>query len=297
MDFIIADIRLSIPRKLISDYFAEAMAPFEAHDEGTPDLRITPIGELHSTDDYRPLEHFQFSEAEAQCDFGREADGYFLKMIPHDTSYRAVCFRISEDGSRVETDYTLRDLTSLFRFGVWVAYNCCSIRRKTVAIHSSVIVYRGQGLLMLGESGTGKSTHTRLWREHIEGARLLNDDSPIVRANSSGGGSADCHSTVYGSAWSGKTPCYINRHFPIRAFIRLSQAPYNKIRRLNRLETIGALLPSCPPAFSHDKQLFDHVCATVSSILEHTEVYHLECLPNADAARLVCQTLFKDENN
>ena len=50
-----------------------------------------------------------------------------------------------------------------------------------VAIHSSVLTYREAAILCLGESGTGKSTHTRLWRENIEGAGLLNDDSPFVR--------------------------------------------------------------------------------------------------------------------
>ena len=53
--------------------------------------------------------------------------------------------------------------------------------KQAIAIHSSVIESSGRGTLFLGESGTGKSTHTRLWRENIEGARLLSDDSPSVR--------------------------------------------------------------------------------------------------------------------
>ena len=55
------------------------------------------------------------------------------------------------------------------------------LKMKTVAIHTSTIVYKGKAMLALGESGTGKSTHTRLICEHHKEAQLLNDDSPIVR--------------------------------------------------------------------------------------------------------------------
>ena len=74
--------------------------------------------------------------------------------------------------------------------------------------------------------------------------------------------------------------------------MRLSQAPHNRIRRLRPIEAIGALLPSAPPAFSRDEQLQDNVCTLLSQVIESVPVYHLECLPDADAARLSCQTVF-----
>ena len=49
-----------------------------------------------------------------------------------------------------------------------------------------VLFIRGKRFFFLGESGTGKSTHTRLWRENIAGSKLLNDDSPIVRYEEGG---------------------------------------------------------------------------------------------------------------
>lgn len=89
----------------------------------------------------------------------------------------------------------------LLRFACWMAYGVMTVPYQTVAIHTSTIVCRGKAVLFLGESGTGKSTHTRLWRENIEEATLLNDDSPIVRIT-------DGQPWVWGSPWSGKTPCY-----------------------------------------------------------------------------------------
>ena len=139
--------------------------------------------------------------------------------------------------------------------------------------------------MFLGESGTGKSTHTRLWRENIAGATLLNDDSPFV-------GVSDGRIVAYGSPWSGKTPCYKNESYPIRAIVRLSQAPNNQMRRLRSLQAIGALLPSLPPAFAFDEGLEDGVMNVLSAVVSKVPVYHLECLPNSEAAQLSHDTIF-----
>ena len=97
---------------------------------------------------------------------------------------------------------------------------------------------------------------------------------------------------IYGSPWSGKTHCYVNKCVPVRALMRLSQAPHNKIYQLPALSAIGAILPSCPPAFAYDNALQDHICNTVSEIISCTPVYHLECLPDAAAAELSYSTIF-----
>jgi hypothetical protein len=147
-------------------------------------------------------------------------------------------------------------------------------------------VQQDKAVIFLGESGTGKSTHTRLWREHIEGAFLLNDDSPIVRI-------IDGVPTVFGSPWSGKTPCYKQEHYPLAACVRLSQAPYNKITRLKLVQAYAALHPSCPPDFAYDDHLYDHISATLGDILAEVPVYHLACLPDREAALLSHKTVMQ----
>ena len=88
---------------------------------------------------------------------------------------------------------------------------------------------RGEGLgyLFLGHSGTGKSTHARQWLAAFDDAWLLNDDNPIVRVMEDG------EVRVYGSPWSGKTPCYNNAYARVRGIVKLSQAPHNKIRTVS----------------------------------------------------------------
>ena len=227
---------------------------------------------------------FEFEQEYATGELARYAEGYRFSTSREGVDY----LMIKRDGSNiVESNFCNFEKVdpSLLRFGLWIMLGIVIAPLGAIAIHSSVVVKEHQGVLCLGESGTGKSTHTRLWRENIEGAKLLNDDSPIIRM-------IDGECRVYGSPWSGKTHCYVNKWVPVRGLIRLSQAPHNRIHRLPALSAIGAVLPSCPPAFAYDNALQDHICNTVSDILSCTPVYHLECLPDAAAAMLSYSTIF-----
>ena len=84
----------------------------------------------------------------------------------------------------------------------------------TLEMHASVIAHEGRGYLFLAKSGTGKSTQSRMWLRCIEGAKLLNDDNPAIRI-------ADGRPLVFGTPWSGKTPCWRNLSVPVKALVRL----------------------------------------------------------------------------
>ncbi|WP_195460731.1 hypothetical protein [Alistipes sp. D31t1_170403_E11] len=284
MEYTIAGLRLSLPGTLINRHFGRALQPFASACPGTPDLTLDAGTEVTPLPDYRELHSFEFTDADADCRFGADADGYLLEMTPRDGSAPAR-FRMAYGATTAQSDITPEHNPALFRFGAWTLFNIAALPHGAVAFHSSVIRYRGKGVLFLGESGTGKSTHTRLWREHIPGAELLNDDSPIIRAT-------EREAIVFGSPWSGKTPCYRNESCPITAVVRLSQAPHNHIRRLRPIEAIGALLPSAPPAFARDERLSDDTCGLLSRLIAQVPVYHLECLPDAAAAQLSCDTVF-----
>ena len=213
--------------------------------------------------------------------FGRYADGYLFESSYVEGPLLKVWM---EDGKRTACFTGNLDL-SLLRFACWIALGVLMAPEKAVAIHTSTIVYRDKAVLFLGESGTGKSTHTRLWRENIEGAVLLNDDSPIVRIHNG-------RPFVYGSPWSGKTPCYKPECYELVGCVRLSQAPYNEIKKLRVMQAYGALHPSCPPDFAYDNRLYDCISEVLNDVLTCVPVYHLACLPDADAARLSCKTIF-----
>lgn len=224
----------------------------------------------------------QFDFEEIDCCFYSNQGEYAFRMTPPEGKEHFFYIENPFPGGsgcvKVMSNWEENPSPTLLRFSLWMAFGIAIAPHKAFAIHSSVIAYRQKAYLFLGESGTGKSTHTRLWRENIPDCFLLNDDSPIMRV-------IDGVTYAYGSPWSGKTPCYRDENYPVGAVVRLSQAPYNKINRLNKITSFGALYPSCPPAFAYDDALSDLICDTLSSIVGSVPVFHLECLPDADAVR------------
>lgn len=256
----------------------DGFKPFQVEAEGEP------LAYFVLTDEETPqlIEAQYESGVDGITDvFGRYEGGYLFVMTPPEGE--TLCVWKADDGNvfRFKGQLSVR----LLRFALWIAYGVATLPLQTVAIHTSVIQYYGRTVLFLGESGTGKSTHTRLWRENIEGAVLLNDDSPILRI-------IDGKPWMFGSPWSGKTPCYKNESYPLAACVRLSQAPYNKIHRLNIPQGYAAIHPSCPPDFAYDDILYDYISETLGQVLSEVPIFHLECLPDADAARLSCKTVF-----
>jgi hypothetical protein len=157
----------------------------------------------------------------------------------------------------------------------------------TALFHAAVIGHEGRGYLFLGKSGTGKSTHARLWLKYIPGSELVNDDNPVVRVFPDG------TARVYGSPWSGKTPCYRNMDLPLGAFVQLAQAPANAIRRLKGISAYAALVPSISGK-RWDRQMADGLHETENSLAMQVPVWHLDCLPDEAAARLCAETITRE---
>ena len=290
-DYMIASRRLRLVGEA-SDLVAMGLrgfAPFEVPVEGDPLLTVR-TGCVIEWDDALAelLTEFDFEQERALCSFARD-DKHWILRIASDRD-PAHIFLYDRHGGSVQCNAGMVGTNlSFVRFGLWFVLNIAMATRLTAAVHSSAIVKDSQVVIFLGESGTGKSTHTRLWRESIDGATLLNDDSPFVAVE-------DGRAVVYGSPWSGKTPCYRAERYPLQAIVRLSQAPHNRMRRLKGVEAIGALLPSLPPAFAFDDELQEHMLTLLSAVLRGVKVYHLECLPNGEAAQLSYHTIFGNED-
>lgn len=173
---------------------------------------------------------------------------------------------------------------NILRYALWTAYSMAGLWHNAVPVHASVVVCRDRAVLCLGESGTGKSTHTSLWINHIDGCHLLNDDSPVLRVEGD-------EVVVYGSPWSGKTPCYRQERVAVAALLRLEQKPLNSLRQLGTIEAFTALHPSCPPALAHDERCTDHMVDFISNVIGRVPVFRLGCRPNEEAARLAYNTI------
>ena len=160
-----------------------------------------------------------------------------------------------------------------------VLYALATASAGTVLFHAAVVSHEGKGYMFLGPSGTGKSTHARLWLKYIDGTALVNDDNPVVRL------AEDGSPVVYGSPWSGKTPCYRNVSYPLGGIVLLSQAPYNKIHRLGGIHAYASLVASISGK-RWDSCVADGLHATENALASTVPVWHLECLPDEAAAKL-----------
>ena len=153
----------------------------------------------------------------------------------------------------------------------------------TLLMHASVTMKDGKGYLFLGKSGTGKSTHSQLWINNIGGCSLLNDDNPALRV-------VDGVTRVYGTPWSGKTPCYRNLDVPVGAIVDLHQAKKNAIRRQSMVEAYASIYVSFS-GYRFIKSMANGFHATNEKIVTSVPCYSLDCLPNAEAAWLCYKTV------
>lgn len=156
--------------------------------------------------------------------------------------------------------------------------------RKALLMHASVVTCKGMAYMFLGKSGTGKSTHSRLWLQYVDNTSLLNDDNPVVRVMD------DNCVRVFGSPWSGKTPCYRNENAVLGGIVKLSQAPVNVIKRVKGVHAYISVLPSAS-GMKWDKALTEGMHNTLTEIVGGVPVFQLECLPDAEAARLCSESL------
>ncbi|MDR0989295.1 MAG: S24/S26 family peptidase [Prevotellaceae bacterium] len=230
----------------------------------------------------------EFEWEEAACRIFSTADSRrIIQLLPEQSPlvYTAVCHADYTDadlylhGKRLDAFVLNNFLMMLYAFA--------TAPTGTLLLHASVVIREQQAYAFLGKSGTGKSTHTKLWLDHLSGTELLNDDNPIVRLFPE-----SKEATIYGSPWSGKTPCYRNLSAPLGALVRLEQAPMNEIVRLSAAYSFAAVFPSCS-CLRQEERVNSGVIEGVKQLLSTVPVYQLRCLPDEEAARLCSTTIVK----
>lgn len=167
-----------------------------------------------------------------------------------------------------------------------MAFAFASSYYDALLIHASLVRQHGWGYPFIAKSGTGKSTQVSMWLRFLPDCDLMNDDNPIIRV-------IDGVPYIYGSPWSGKTPCYRNVKAKLGAIVRIDRAKVNSVEKLSPLEGFASALPSCS-SMKWDKVIFNNNCNTLTKVLETTSTYILHCLPNREAAELCNKTIRRD---
>lgn len=280
--------RLSMPDSCPLWQMMGAYEPFITDGSGEMAFSLSFADTLPETEKKAVYTEIPEDEGQSRIELYRTPDGgWWFEMSPTSRGESIGCLMCDEhftEGrfmTRVRNSrasYVLNNsLMLLFAFRTAVS--------GTLEMHSSVVMKDGKGYMFLGKSGTGKSTHSRQWLEHIPGTELLNDDNPIIRVRENG------EVRVYGSPWSGKTPCYKAKDVPVGAIVRIRQCPENKITRYSILESYASIYSSCS-GFKADATMADGLHATLEKVVTSVPCYVLDCRPDHDAAD-VCYAAVK----
>lgn len=153
-------------------------------------------------------------------------------------------------------------------------------------LHSSSVAYDGKGYLFSAPSGTGKSTHTKLWQKTFgEETKIFNDDKTPLRR-------MDGVWFAYGAPWCGKDNININMKVPVAGICFLKQGPQNRIRRLSQPEAVSKIVSQTIRKFKTADRL-DLLLGHVEKIVQEIPVFELENRPEPEAAMLSYETMRK----
>lgn len=166
---------------------------------------------------------------------------------------------------------------------IGIAFRNHLICKNGFVLHASCIAFNGKGIAFSAPSGTGKSTHSKLWEKYKPGAVIINDDMPALRL-------INGKPMLCGTPWSGSSDIFKNENVALSAIFLLEQSQENTINLVNSGEAVAGLLPRAVLPY-HDRTLMDLAIDTFEKIISLIPVYRLKCKPDAEAVELVSQCL------
>ena len=163
-----------------------------------------------------------------------DAPCFSLTLTPSDIEYeRAQSLRVDEKEGNPPRRFSDPYLEAI---ALQRKVSEALLERDILLFHGSVVSVDGVAYLFTAKSGTGKSTHTRLWRELFgERAVMVNDDKPFLSVKGE-------RILVHGSPWNGKHRLGNNISVPLRAICILERGETNLIQRIPASEAVPMLI-------------------------------------------------------
>ena len=157
------------------------------------------------------------------------------------------------------------------------------VSQNTIMFHGSTVAVDGKAYLFTAPCGTGKSTHTRLWRDLFgDRAIMVNDDMPFLRISDSG-------VLAYGSPWSGKHGLASRICVPLQGICLLQRGSENQIHRSEPMKIRDMLHRQVhiPLDTSLEKTTF----SLLDALLEMVPLWEMSCNKDLDAARIAYEAM------
>jgi len=144
-----------------------------------------------------------------------------------------------------------------------------------------VIAVDGVGYMFTAKSGTGKSTHARLWREQFgDRAVMINDDKPLLKITDAG-------VIAYGTPWNGKHHLDTNTSVPLKAICILCRGETNRIEPVGKKEAYPLLCQQSNRAADPEGML--RTLKLIESLSGSVALYRLTCNMDPEAALVAYQ--------
>ncbi|MBQ1475525.1 MAG: hypothetical protein II163_02680 [Ruminococcus sp.] len=151
-------------------------------------------------------------------------------------------------------------------------------------LHCSCLKYKDEAIIFTAPSGTGKSTHSALWRRHFgDDVVMINDDKPLVREK-------DGRFYIYGTPWNGKHSIGNNTSAPIRSVVFLSQAPENKATPISPIDAMALLLQQT--VLPSNKTALSKLLDMLGRLVENIPMYRLGCTISDEAVTTIYQEIY-----
>ena len=152
------------------------------------------------------------------------------------------------------------------------------VGRNTLLLHGSTVAVDGNAYLFTAPCGTGKSTHTRLWRELFgERAVMVNDDKPFLQITSA-------EVLAYGSPWSGKHGLANNVCVPLKGICLLHRGTENVIHQAEKQDLAATLCKQVH--LPENEVLATKVLALVDTLAERVPLWEMACNKELEAAKI-----------
>ncbi len=187
------------------------------------------------------------------------------------------------DEMHKEYNYLTRDEVAYLASGA--IFNRRLTAFNGLMLHSSAIEMDGRAYLFSANSGTGKSTHTGLWKKTFgDKVTYINDDKPIIRK-------IDGKFYVYGTPWSGKTDLNTNIKVPLAAIVFIERGVTNSIEPIDPAKEAVAVPMLEQTPRPRTPKLLEAMLNTADDLLTSTPLFRLRCNISEEAVYTSYNTL------
>lgn len=150
-------------------------------------------------------------------------------------------------------------------------------------MHCSFVIKDAKAILFTADKQVGKSTQATLWQQYAD-ARIINGDRAAIKMKNG-------VLYAFGVPFCGSSDISENGQAPVAAIVELSQGKENELSALSPAAAFRCILGKLSYHI-RDREIAEKA-ADIAAAASKADVYHLSCLPDEGAVRLLEEEIWK----